>query len=70
MLLFARLSPVQRTAVITCAVGAAVATVVTARRDLATRDADDLRGRREVWNRVTYLPGAAVVYLLFARKRD
>lgn len=58
-----------RVALLVGLVVAATMVVVTARRDLAERDPATVRGDPEVWRRVTYLPGAAVAYLMAGRRR-
>lgn len=44
------------------------ALLVFVRRDLEQRPDTGIRGRREVWQRVTVLPPGAVAYLLFGRR--
>lgn len=47
---------------------AVVALVLTARRDLNTRDPATIRGNPEVWQRVTRFPGGAAAYLVAGRR--
>jgi hypothetical protein len=48
---------------------AALGLVVTARRDLHTRDPDLIRGNPDVWNRITVMPGGAAAYLSLGRRK-
>lgn len=66
--LWAKLPPAGRVALLAGMVAAGVTLVATARRDLARRDTDLIRGNPEVWDRVTRLPGGATAYLIAGRK--
>jgi hypothetical protein len=68
--LWDRLSTRGRVALILTLGTAALGLVVTARRDLHTRDRDLIRGNPDVWNRVTVMPGAAAAYLALGRRRS
>lgn len=46
----------------------AVALVLTARKDLSTRDPAAIRGDPEMWQRVTRFPGGAAAYLVTGRR--
>lgn len=46
----------------------AIALVLTARKDLKTRDPAAIRGDPELWQRVTHFPGGAAAYLIAGRR--
>jgi hypothetical protein len=66
--LWRRLPPAGRAALLIGAATAAATLVVTARRDLAGRDQSSIRGKPEVWDKVTRMPGGATAYLIAGRK--
>lgn len=66
--LWNRLSPKGRVALIVSMAGVAASLIVTARRDLAQRDAATIRGDPRMWDKVTRLPGGATAYLVAGRK--
>lgn len=68
--LWDRLSLPGRVVLILTLGTAALGLVLTARRDLHTRDPDLVRGNPDVWERVTIMPGGAAAYLGLGRRRN
>lgn len=66
--LWDKLPKAGRAALVIGGVAIAATLIVTARRDLARRDPRSIRGKPEVWDKVTRMPGGATAYLLAGRK--
>lgn len=64
-----RLSTGGRVVFLFSIVAAGAAVVLTARRDLASREASAIRGDPEIWRRVTLFPGGATAYLVAGRRQ-
>lgn len=62
-----RLTPKQALA-LSLWVTIAIPAIIAARRDLATRRRDQVRGNYDLWRRLTWLPGPSIAYLIAARK--
>lgn len=64
-------SPLERLSVrraLALYVTVAIPAIVAARRDLADRQPHQVRGNYDAWQRLTWLPGPSIAYLVFARK--
>lgn len=64
-----RLSTSGKVSLIGALLMVALGVISLARLDLATREQDQVRGRKDVWERMTMFPGGAAAYLIAGRKR-
>lgn len=68
--LWKKLPTAGRVALLIGAAMTAATLIATARHDLAARDTSSIRGKPEIWDKATRLPGGATAYLVAGRRPE